>query len=97
LGNLDEEGEMNEIEGMVNREKVDVFINKKKKPTLEECADWNEDMLHYFKQRWKLLMDKDDNDATSVELDVFSMNDGMAQEINEWDIRGKDENVLQDC
>ncbi|GJT90790.1 hypothetical protein Tco_1079635 [Tanacetum coccineum] len=42
LGSFEEEKEL-EIEGMVNREKVDVFINMKKHPTLEECEDWNQD------------------------------------------------------
>ncbi|GKB41507.1 zinc knuckle CX2CX4HX4C containing protein [Tanacetum coccineum] len=97
LGSFEEEEEL-EIESMVNREKVDVFINMKKHPTLEECEDWNQDMMHYFKERWKLLIDKVGNDDTFMETeDVFSMNDGMAQEMNEGDVQRKDGNVLQDC
>ncbi|GKE58546.1 hypothetical protein Tco_1497731 [Tanacetum coccineum] len=66
LGRFDNEGEMLEIEGMVNRE--------------------------------KLLIDKEGNDDTCMEIeDVFTMNDGMAQEMNEGDIKGKGKNVLQDC
>nr|GEU51813.1 hypothetical protein [Tanacetum cinerariifolium] len=39
LENLDEEGELNEMEGMANKEKVDAFINMKKQPTMKESAD----------------------------------------------------------
>ncbi|GKA96494.1 RNA-directed DNA polymerase, eukaryota, reverse transcriptase zinc-binding domain protein [Tanacetum coccineum] len=76
LENLDEEVELNEMEGLANREKVDAFINMKKQPTLDESADWNHD-------------DKKVNEHTPVEIkDVYSINDGMTQEMNEGDLKG---------
>ncbi|GKE43373.1 hypothetical protein Tco_1470657, partial [Tanacetum coccineum] len=65
LENLDEEVELNEMEGLANREKVDAFINMKKQPTLDESADWNHD-------------DKKVNEHTPVEIkDVYNINNGV--------------------
>nr|GEU43064.1 hypothetical protein [Tanacetum cinerariifolium] len=51
------EGECVEMEGMLNRDQVDVFISMKKQPTLKEMQGWNHDMICYFKKRWELLID----------------------------------------
>ncbi|GJW74465.1 zinc knuckle CX2CX4HX4C containing protein [Tanacetum coccineum] len=101
-----EEGELNEMEGMQNREQVDVFISLKKHPTAEKMKEWNNDMVCYFIKRWELLIDNDvlnmkadvQNENSSKEMDdVCGVYDGIANEINGEDRRGRDSSVLRDC
>ncbi|GJR61916.1 hypothetical protein Tco_1504078 [Tanacetum coccineum] len=59
--------------------------NKKKKTNLNSKEDWKHEI-------------QKDNDGISIEMeDGYSMNDGMACEMNKGDLKGMDGNVLQDC
>ncbi|GKA43910.1 zinc knuckle CX2CX4HX4C containing protein [Tanacetum coccineum] len=99
-----EEGKLNEMEGMQNREQVDVFISLKKHQTAEEMKEWNNDMVCYFRKRLELLIDNDvlnikadvQNENSSKEMDdVCGVYDGIAKEMNWEDRRGRDSSVLQ--
>ncbi|PWA77409.1 hypothetical protein CTI12_AA224370 [Artemisia annua] len=92
-----EEGEMLEIQSMSEREKVDYFIRIKKWPSNEESKDWSTDMFGYFRKRWELIVDVNGQNVTSIEEDVYSVEEGIAKEMNVGDIRGMDRNVLHDC
>ncbi|GJS98341.1 RNA-directed DNA polymerase, eukaryota, reverse transcriptase zinc-binding domain protein [Tanacetum coccineum] len=78
---LDEygEGELQKMEGMINRDQFDVFISMRKLPTSEEMSGWLHDMICYFKKRWESLIDKnvnvqpqyEGNKNSSEEMDDF--------------------------
>ncbi|PWA48103.1 zinc knuckle CX2CX4HX4C [Artemisia annua] len=86
LGNLDDETW--EILDMEARGIVDVFVNQKRKPSSEEQAKWNEDMLCYFRARWDELVsnnriDCQNNQGCNNEMeDVFTDKSGI------WNVRG---------
>ncbi|GKA94953.1 zinc knuckle CX2CX4HX4C containing protein [Tanacetum coccineum] len=99
LGDI-EEHELIELEDIREREKVDMFIIMKRKPIEDDMKDWNVNMCNYFKQRWKLLVDKGKyqlNMRCEDDDDVINETNGITKgmEDNEW--VGTDMNILQDC
>ncbi|PWA96028.1 zinc knuckle CX2CX4HX4C [Artemisia annua] len=101
LGNLDDE--TREILDMEARGIVDVFINQKRKPSSEEQAKWNEDMLCYFRARWEELVsnnktDCKNNQGCNSEMeDVFTDKSGIGLCMEKNEVIGSDANILQDC
>ncbi|GKD74537.1 hypothetical protein Tco_1332819, partial [Tanacetum coccineum] len=69
-------------EELYEMEGIKNSANIKKKTSLNGKEDWKHEM-------------QKDNDDISVEMeDVYSMNDGMAYEMNKGDLKGMDGNVL---
>ncbi|PWA79382.1 zinc knuckle CX2CX4HX4C [Artemisia annua] len=101
LGNLEEE--TREILDMEARGIVDVFVNQKRKPTAEEQAKWNEDMLCYFRARWDALVinnkvDCQNNQGCNNEVeDVYTDQSGIGLSMEKNEVIGSDANTLQDC
>ncbi|GJY23868.1 RNA-directed DNA polymerase, eukaryota, reverse transcriptase zinc-binding domain protein [Tanacetum coccineum] len=81
LGEL-EEGELVNKQGLNGKERVDVFINMKKRPFVEESVDWTQEMILYFKQKRELMIDKDSQNVNGVVVgeveDVYEEFEGIA-------------------
>ncbi|GKD75465.1 RNA-directed DNA polymerase, eukaryota, reverse transcriptase zinc-binding domain protein, partial [Tanacetum coccineum] len=83
-----EEHELIELEDMREMEKVNMFIRMERKPTEDDMKEWNVNMCNYFKQRWKLLVDKgkDQLNMRCEDDDVITETNGIEKgmEDNEW-------------
>ncbi|GKC44303.1 hypothetical protein Tco_1062025 [Tanacetum coccineum] len=93
---------------VVHKENVNEETPKKGKERKEKPVGSAAKEVNTSGNKFSVLEDLDDeeemyemegnNDGISEEMeDVYSMNDGMACEMNKGDLKGMDGNVLQDC
>nr|GEW51184.1 RNA-directed DNA polymerase, eukaryota, reverse transcriptase zinc-binding domain protein [Tanacetum cinerariifolium] len=87
-----DENEVNEIQDMKNKEKVERFIVQKKAPTKSE----NTDMISYYKQRKAQMIDKGEednyeNNSVIKEMDdVYKDDTGIAECMKNDDVKAMD-------
>ncbi|PWA58161.1 DUF4283 domain-containing protein [Artemisia annua] len=89
-----EEEERQEVNMLKDRKIVDMYLNKKEKPTKEVLSNWSKDMANYFNKQWEIDRIKERED-TMVEIDEVSENNSKTGKLLvEDEIQGKDKTVL---
>ncbi|PWA51426.1 zinc knuckle CX2CX4HX4C [Artemisia annua] len=88
---VNEESELVELE---NKEVVEEFLRQKKELSEVERNSWNLDMIAYYKQRKKQIMDAGEGSSMSEKNDVLVDKTGIAQCMEEDELKGLDTGIL---
>ncbi|PWA45240.1 hypothetical protein CTI12_AA507570 [Artemisia annua] len=83
-----------ELLAELKKEIVEEFLRQKKELTDEEKNNWNLDMIAYYKQRKKHLMETGEGSSVIEENDVMVDKSGIAQCMEKDELNGLDAGIL---
>ena len=83
-----------EVNLLKDRQIVDMYLNKKEKPTNEVLSNWSKDMAKYFNTQWEIDRIKE-KEYPLIEIEeVLENNSETGKLLVEDEIQGKDKTVL---
>ncbi|PWA50867.1 hypothetical protein CTI12_AA469830 [Artemisia annua] len=89
-----EEEERQEVNLLKDRQIVDMYLNKKEKPTKEVLSNWSKDMANYFNTQWEIDRIKEKEDSLIEIEEVMENNSETGNMLVEDEIQGRDKTVL---